>query len=108
MELPINTERMVIMILKEKNYFHISSQLWVRQYPKVISMEMVLRTYTLGELQDKVEIAIRRAFLSRLREGRPQAQAYEVKVESTLDDLAAHLAAHCDLDALLAIAERGV
>jgi adenosylcobyric acid synthase len=50
----------------------------------------------------------RRAFLSRLREGRPQAQAYEVKVESTLDDLAAHLEAHCDLDALLAIAERGV
>lgn len=50
----------------------------------------------------------RRAFLSRLREGRPQAQAYEAKVESTLDDLAAHLEAHCDLDALLAIAERGV
>jgi len=50
----------------------------------------------------------RRAFLARLREGRPQAQAYEAKIESTLDDLAAHLEAHCDLDALLAIAERGV
>jgi adenosylcobyric acid synthase len=50
----------------------------------------------------------RRAFLSRLREGRPQAEAYEARVESTLDALAAHLEAHCDLDALLAIAERGV
>ena len=50
----------------------------------------------------------RRAFLSRLREGRPQAEAYEAKVESILDALAAHLEANCDLDALLAIAERGV
>jgi adenosylcobyric acid synthase len=50
----------------------------------------------------------RRAFLSRLREGRPQAEAYEAKVESTLDALADHLEANCDLDALLAIAERGV
>jgi len=50
----------------------------------------------------------RRAFLARLRQGRPQAEAYEAKVESTLDALAAHLEANCDLDALLAIAERGV
>jgi adenosylcobyric acid synthase len=50
----------------------------------------------------------RRAFLSRLREGRPRTEAYEAKVESTLDDLATHLEAHCDLDALLAIAEGGV
>ena len=50
----------------------------------------------------------RRAFLSRLREGRPQAEAYETKVEATLDALAKHLEANCDLDALLAIAERGV
>ncbi|MDH5558892.1 MAG: cobyric acid synthase, partial [Alphaproteobacteria bacterium] len=50
----------------------------------------------------------RRAFLSRIREGRPQAEAYEAKVESTLDALADHLEEHCDLDALLAIAERGV
>jgi adenosylcobyric acid synthase len=50
----------------------------------------------------------RSAFLSRLREGRPQAEAYEAKVETTLDALAAHLEANCDLDALLAIAERGV
>jgi adenosylcobyric acid synthase len=50
----------------------------------------------------------RRAFLSRLREGRPQAEAWEAKVESTLDALAAHLEANCDLDALLVIAERGV
>jgi adenosylcobyric acid synthase len=50
----------------------------------------------------------RHAFLSRLREGRPQVEAYETRVESTLDDLAVHLEAHCDLDTLLAIAERGV
>ncbi len=50
----------------------------------------------------------RRAFLSRLREGCPQTEAYESKVETTLDALAAHLEANCDLDALLAIAERGV
>jgi adenosylcobyric acid synthase len=49
----------------------------------------------------------RRAFLSRLREGRPQAEAYEAKVEATLDALATHLEANCDLDAMLAIAERG-
>jgi len=46
--------------------------------------------------------------LARLREGRPQAEAYETKVETTLDALAAHLEANCDLDAMLAIAERGV
>jgi adenosylcobyric acid synthase len=50
----------------------------------------------------------RRAFLARLRDGRPQAEAYEAKVETTLDALAEHLETHCDLDALLAIAERGV
>ncbi len=50
----------------------------------------------------------RRAFLSRLREGRPQTEAYEARVESTLDALAAHLEENCDLGALLAIAERGV
>ena len=50
----------------------------------------------------------RTAFLSRLREGRPQAEAYEAKVETTLDALAEHLEGNCDLDALLAIAERGV
>ena len=49
----------------------------------------------------------RSAFLARLREGRPQAGAYEAKVEATLDALAAHLEANCDLDALRAIAERG-
>jgi len=52
--------------------------------------------------------AFRRAFLSRLRDGRPQTEAYEAKVETTLDVLAAHLEANCDLDAMLAIAERGV
>ena len=52
--------------------------------------------------------AFRRAFLARLRDGRPQTEAYEAKVETTLDVLAAHLEANCDLDAMLAIAERGV
>ncbi len=52
--------------------------------------------------------AFRHAFLARLRDGRPQAEAYEAKVEATLDALAAHLEANCDLDAMLAIAERGV
>ncbi len=47
----------------------------------------------------------RHAFLARLREGRPQAEAYEAKVETTLD---AHLEANSDLDAMLAIADRGV
>jgi len=50
----------------------------------------------------------RRAFLSRLRDGRPQEEAYEAKVEATLDALADHLEANCDLDALLAIAQRSV
>ncbi len=50
----------------------------------------------------------RHAFLARLRDGRPHAEAYEVKVEATLDALAKHLEEHCDLDAMLAIAERGV
>jgi len=50
----------------------------------------------------------RRAFLSRLRDGRPQAESYEARVEATLDAWADHLEMHCDLDALLAIAERGV
>lgn len=49
----------------------------------------------------------RQAFLSRIREGRPQAEAYEAKVEATLDALADHLEENCDLDAMLAIAERG-
>jgi len=49
----------------------------------------------------------RRAFLSRLRARRPETEAYEAKVEATLDALADHLEANCDLDALLVIAERG-
>ncbi len=52
--------------------------------------------------------AFRRAFLARLRDGRPASEAYEARVDATLDALAGHLEEHCDLDALLAIAERGV
>ncbi len=51
--------------------------------------------------------AFRHAFLARLREGRPAAQAWEAKVEATLDALADHRESHCDLDALLAIARQG-
>ena len=51
--------------------------------------------------------AFRHAFLSRIRQGRPAAESYEARVESTLDALAAHLEASCDLDAMLAIAKAG-
>ena len=44
----------------------------------------------------------RRAFLARL--GGRSSGAYEAGVEAALDGLAAHLAAHLDLDAILAIA----
>jgi adenosylcobyric acid synthase len=50
----------------------------------------------------------RQAFLARLRDGRPATEAYEAKIEATLDALAAHLEANCDLDAMLAIAQGGV
>jgi adenosylcobyric acid synthase len=43
-------------------------------------------------------------FLSTLREGRVSTLNYEPMVEDTLDALAAHLEAHIDLDALLAVA----
>ncbi len=46
----------------------------------------------------------RRAFLSGLRSGRGHAQAYEARVEETLDALADHLETHMDLDRLLAAA----
>ncbi|MDD9878840.1 MAG: cobyric acid synthase [Magnetovibrio sp.] len=47
--------------------------------------------------------AFRRAFLARLG-GRAGNLVYEDQVERALDDLARHLAAHLDLDALLAAA----
>ena len=43
-------------------------------------------------------------FLATLREGRASSLNYEAMVEETLDALAAHLEAHLDLDALLAVA----
>jgi len=46
----------------------------------------------------------RRWFLATLRPGRESGLAYETMVEDTLDALAAHLEAHLDLDALLAVA----
>ncbi len=48
--------------------------------------------------------AYRRAFLAGLRLDRESNLAYETMVEETLDALAAHLEAHLDLDALLAVA----
>jgi len=46
----------------------------------------------------------RQAFLSRLRAGRGEGAAYQAGVEAALDELAAHLEAHLDADALLAAA----
>jgi adenosylcobyric acid synthase len=48
----------------------------------------------------------RRAFLGRIRGGEAEGVAYERQVEDALDALALHLAAHLDLDRLLAAAER--
>jgi adenosylcobyric acid synthase len=45
----------------------------------------------------------RRRFLDRLKRGAASDLAYEAKVEATLDELAAHLEAHLDLDRLLAL-----
>ena len=47
--------------------------------------------------------AFRRAFLGNV--GSPDL-AYEASIEQTLDDLAAHLEKHLDIDALLALAEQ--
>jgi adenosylcobyric acid synthase len=44
----------------------------------------------------------RRAFLAKL--GSRSTTSYEVSVEATLDELAAHLSRHLDLEAILAIA----
>jgi len=49
--------------------------------------------------------AFRYGFLSRLRSGHVRGQAFEARVEDTLDKLAAHLETHLDLDRLLAAAE---
>lgn len=46
----------------------------------------------------------RHAFLSGLRVGRSAGGAYEARIDAVLDDLAAHLEAHLDMDALLAAA----
>ena len=48
--------------------------------------------------------AFRHAFLSRLRNRATSGVAYEAGIERTLDNLAEHLEAHLDLDALLAAA----
>jgi len=45
----------------------------------------------------------RRHFLNRFAEGTAGALAYEARVEAILDDLAAHLEAHLDLDRLLTL-----
>jgi adenosylcobyric acid synthase len=50
--------------------------------------------------------AFRHAFLARLRPRAESGVAYEQGVEQTLDDLAAHLEQHADLDGMLEIAGR--
>ncbi len=45
--------------------------------------------------------AFRHGFLSRLKSRRSSGLVYEAEIEATLDRLAAHLAAHLDLDGLL-------
>ena len=46
----------------------------------------------------------RRAFLAALGAPVRRSRSYEAGIETTLDALAAHLEAHLDLDALLALA----
>jgi adenosylcobyric acid synthase len=46
----------------------------------------------------------RHAFLSAIRARAETGLAYEAEVEATLDALASHVAAHVDLDRLLALA----
>jgi adenosylcobyric acid synthase len=48
--------------------------------------------------------AFRHAFLARIRTREPSDLAYAARVEAVLDDLAAHLAAHLDMDAIARIA----
>ncbi|MFY7962957.1 MAG: hypothetical protein ACOVVK_22985 [Elsteraceae bacterium] len=50
--------------------------------------------------------AFRRAYLADLRAGRPQADAWEERVERTLDELAAHVSGIVDLDRLFEIASQ--
>jgi len=52
--------------------------------------------------------AFRHAFLSRLAGRAVGGVAFEAEVEGVLDALADHLESHLDLDALLAVARRGV
>lgn len=48
----------------------------------------------------------RRHFLSRFKDGLTSRLAYETQVERILDDLAAHIEAHLDLDHLLSLARK--
>ena len=50
----------------------------------------------------------RNAYLNRFRDGSVQSTAYDTVVERTLDGLADHMETHCDLDALLALAQNRV
>lgn len=49
--------------------------------------------------------SFRAAFLARFRDGRRSETRYDAMVDQTLDDLAAHMEAHLDLDGLLAVAK---
>jgi adenosylcobyric acid synthase len=60
----------------------------------------VVGTYVHGLFADDRQ---RAAWLARLRAG-PAAIAYEPLIDDVLDRLAAHLAAHIELDRLLSLA----
>lgn len=46
--------------------------------------------------------SFRHAFLERLRRGRPEGEAQEIRVNAALNSLARHIESHMDLDTLLA------
>ena len=61
-------------------------------------------TYVHGLFGDD---AFRAAYLARLG-GTSDGNSYDAQVERVLDDLAAHLEAHVDIDGMLAIAQQGI
>jgi adenosylcobyric acid synthase len=52
--------------------------------------------------------AFRQSFLARLKARAPSGVAYDHEIETTLDALADHVAAHLDLDRILEIAQTGI
>ena len=79
-------------------WFHLGDG---REEGAISSNGQVMGTYVHGVFASD---AFRHAFLSRLREDRAGGAAYEQGVEDALDELAAHLEACLDLDAILNLA----